>query len=95
MILCVLMIFATALTVGAAGNIKYGLNDGILWYSGYKGAYCHFYTDEGPHFAKVGVKSEGSWIRASKQVKKGQWAKADTGLQKKVTDWDYNYGFVD
>lgn len=87
--------FTILLSVGAAfagDNAKWGLNEGGLWYSGYKGAYCHYYTTAGTHFATAKVKSNGSWIYDSKSKPAGQWAKADTGLQPNVTDWTYSYG---
>lgn len=79
--------------VFAAGQAKYGLNDGHAWYLGYKGAYCHYYEDDHDHYAVASVYSNGQWLDEKHCAPGGRWAKADTGLQPNVTDWKYNYGF--
>lgn len=56
-----------------------------------KGAYCH-YLDSSYHFAMAKVKSNGVWISDRTTASADNWAKADTGLQPNVEDWDYSYG---
>ncbi len=92
MLIACITVLGCACIAFAGESVKCGLNEGGLWYSGYKGAYCHYYSDSGIHYARAKVKSNGSWITSYVSKPSGQWAKADTGLQPNVTDWDADYG---
>jgi len=45
---------------GVNDKVEYGVNDGILWYAGYKGAYTKFLTTDGLHYAQAKVLSNGT-----------------------------------
>ena len=86
------MLLGTLSIALANENVKYGLNKGHLWYADHAGAYGHYYSDEGTHFAEAYVISNGSRVTSRNSRPAGQWAKAVTGLQPEVSTWGKRYG---
>lgn len=77
---------------GVNDKVEYGVNDGILWYAGYKGAYTKFLTTDGLHYAQAKVLSNGTWVSDRTTAAGGNWANADTGLQPSVTNANHTWG---